>query len=178
MKRFLSTTLSTLGLFLILSSMAFADAWSEAEHGYADNNGVQIHYATMGEGPLVVMIHGFPDFWYSWRHQMEGLSENFKVVAIDQRGYNRSGQPEGQANYGMQYLVGDVAAVIRHLGEDSATIVGHDWAQYWAFLLACTLTRHLADRRWVVPVARQPRLRSGKMPIQVAATRVAIHTDR
>lgn len=136
MKQFLSTTLSTLGLYLILSSMAFADAWSEAEHGYADNNGVQIHYATMGEGPLVVMIHGFPDFWYSWRHQMEGLSENFKVVAIDQRGYNRSGQPEGQANYGMQYLVGDVAAVIRHLGEDSATIVGHDWGGAVAWQVA------------------------------------------
>lgn len=122
----------------LLPGLALADAWSEAEHGYADSNGVPIHYATMGEGPLVVMIHGFPDFWYSWRHQMEGLSENFKVVSIDQRGYNQSGQPEGNANYSMQYLVGDVAAVIRHLGEDSATIVGHDWggAVAWQFAFA------------------------------------------
>lgn len=124
--------------FPVLPGLAFADAWSEAEHGYADSNGVRIHYATMGEGPLVVMIHGFPDFWYSWRHQMEGLSENFKVVAIDQRGYNRSDQPEGNSNYAMQHLVSDVAAVIRHFGENSATIVGHDWggAVAWQFAFA------------------------------------------
>ncbi len=122
----------------LFATSAMADAWTEAEHGYADSNGVRIHYATMGEGPLVVMIHGFPDFWYSWRHQMEGLSDNFKVVAIDQRGYNRSDQPEGESNYAMQYLVSDVAAVIRHLGEDSATIVGHDWggAVAWQFAFA------------------------------------------
>ncbi|MCG8412819.1 MAG: alpha/beta hydrolase [Pseudomonadales bacterium] len=127
-----------LSSFLLAPALVLADAWSEVEHGYADSNGVQIHYATMGDGPLVVMIHGFPDFWYSWRHQMEGLSENFKVVAIDQRGYNRSGQPEGESNYAMQYLVSDVAAVIRHLGEDSATIVGHDWggAVAWQFAFA------------------------------------------
>lgn len=126
-------------LFTVLfSGTTMADAWTDAERGYADSNGIKIHYATMGEGPLVVMIHGFPDFWYSWRDQMEDLSENFRVVAIDQRGYNRSDQPEGNANYGMQYLVADVAAVIRHLGEDSATIVGHDWggAVAWQFAFA------------------------------------------
>ncbi len=132
--RFVVTAILT----TLFSSTTMADAWSEAEHGYADSNGVQIHYATMGEGPLVVMIHGFPDFWYSWRNQMEGLSEHFKVVAVDQRGYNRSGQPEGESNYAMQYLVADVAAVIRDLGEDSATIVGHDWggAVAWQFAFA------------------------------------------
>ena len=124
---------------LMLPSMAQGEAWSEVEHGYADNNGVNIHYATLGEGPLVVMIHGFPDFWYSWRHQMEGLSDSFKVVAIDQRGYNLSGQPEGQENYGMQYLVSDVAAVVRDLGEDSATIVGHDWGGAVAWQVAFAL---------------------------------------
>ena len=63
------------------------------EHGYADSDGVKIHYASLGEGPLVVMIHGFPDFWYSWRDQMEALAGNFRVVAIDQRGYNLSDKP-------------------------------------------------------------------------------------
>ena len=125
-------------LALLLPAASWADAWTEAEHGYAQNGDVRIHYATMGEGPLVVMIHGFPDFWYSWRHQMEGLKDDFKVVAIDQRGYNRSDQPEGQASYNMRNLVADVAAVIQHLGEDSATIVGHDWggSVAWQFAFA------------------------------------------
>lgn len=103
------------------------DILDRVTHGYADSNGVSIHYAELGEGPLVVMIHGFPDFWYSWRHQMEGLADGYRVVAIDQRAYNLSDQPEGIEAYDMSLLVGDVAAVIRHLGEDSAIIVGHDW---------------------------------------------------
>ena len=115
--------------------LAAADLFDEVSHGYADNNGVKIHYATVGEGPLVVMIHGFPDFWYSWRHQMNGLKDRFQVVAIDQRGYNRSGQPEGVENYAMPLLVGDVAAVLKDLDADKATIVGHDWggAVAWQF---------------------------------------------
>ena len=123
---------------LAVSGLSSADFMDEVEHGYADSNGVKIHYATIGEGPLVVMIHGFPDFWYSWRHQMEGLQDNFKVVAIDQRGYNLSDKPVGQENYGMRYLVSDVAAVIRHLGAEKATIVGHDWggAVSWQFAFA------------------------------------------
>ena len=99
----------------------------EIRHGYADNNGVKIHYAEAGVGPLVVMIHGFPDFWYTWRHQMQGLSDGYRVVAIDQRGYNLSDKPEGIENYDMRLLVSDVAAVVRHLGEEKAVIVGHDW---------------------------------------------------
>jgi len=117
---------------------AYGDVWDEVSHGYADNNGVKIHYATKGTGPLVIMIHGFPDFWYSWRHQMEGLSENFQVVAMDQRGYNLSDQPEGEESYNMEYLVSDVAALIRHFGSDKATIVGHDWGGIvsWQFAFA------------------------------------------
>jgi len=115
-----------------------ADAWSEAEHGFAQNGDVRIHYASLGEGPLVVMIHGFPDFWYSWRHQMEGLADHYQVVAIDQRGYNLSDKPAGQANYNMRHLVGDVAAVIRHLGAEKAIVVGHDWGGVvaWQFAFA------------------------------------------
>jgi pimeloyl-ACP methyl ester carboxylesterase len=106
------------------------------EHGYADNEGVRIHYAITGTGPLVVMIHGFPDFWYSWRHQMDGLKDAYRVVAIDQRGYNLSDKPEGVENYDMGLLVSDVAAVVRHLGEDKATIVGHDWGGMVAWNVA------------------------------------------
>jgi epoxide hydrolase 4 len=115
-----------------------ADLYDRVEHAYTvSEGGVKIHYASLGEGPLVIMIHGFPDFWYSWRHQMEGLSDRFHVVAIDQRGYNLSDQPKGVESYDMRLLVADVAAVIRHLGRDKATIVGHDWggAVAWQFAL-------------------------------------------
>lgn len=114
------------------------DVMQLVEHGYADNNGVKIHYATMGEGPLVVMIHGFPDFWYSWRHQMEALSDTYKVVAVDLRGYNKSDKPKGVANYAMPLLVSDIMAVIKHHGADKAIIIGHDWggAISWAFAMS------------------------------------------
>ena len=109
---------------------------AEITHGYADNRGVKIHFAEIGEGPLVVMIHGFPDFWYTWRHQMDGLKDSYRTVAIDQRGYNLSGQPEGVENYDMSLLVSDVIAVIRHLGEEKAIIVGHDWGGVVAWNVA------------------------------------------
>ncbi|MBC52433.1 MAG: alpha/beta hydrolase [Gammaproteobacteria bacterium] len=123
---------------LLATTMLHADVWDTATHGYADNDGVRIHYATVGEGPLMVMIHGFPDFWYSWRHQMEGLQDQYQVVAIDQRGYNLSGQPAGDENYDMRLLTADVAAVINELGQDSAIIVGHDWGGMvaWNFAFA------------------------------------------
>lgn len=137
MKKQMHTLMLALGLAL-LSNSARADVWSEAEHGYAQNGNVKIHYATIGSGPLVVMIHGFPDFWYTWRSQMEGLKDNFKVVAIDQRGYNLSDAPEGEENYNMRYLVSDVAAVIHHFGAEKAVIVGHDWggSVAWNFAFA------------------------------------------
>lgn len=113
-----------------------SDLDKRVEHGYADNNGVKIHYASLGSGPLVVMIHGFPDYWYSWRHQMEGLADRFQVVAVDQRGYNLSDKPKGVENYDMSLLVSDVAAVIKHLKRDKAIIVGHDWGGAVAWSLA------------------------------------------
>jgi epoxide hydrolase 4 len=107
------------------------------EHGYATNNGVKIHYATLGQGPLVVMIHGFPDYWYTWRHQMTALAPTHQVVAIDQRGYNLSDKPKGVENYRLEVLASDVMAVIKQLGREKAIIVGHDWggAVAWTFAL-------------------------------------------
>src|SRR4029077_11453819 len=103
-------------LLLALACVApAADIEPQVEHGYADSNGVKIHYASMGKGPLIVMIHGFPDFWYTWRNQMAELSSQFQTVAIDMRGYNLSGKPKGVDNYDMRLLVGDVVAVIKHL---------------------------------------------------------------
>ena len=113
-----------------------SDLDKRVEHGYADSNGIKIHYASLGTGPLIVMIHGFPDFWYSWRNQMEALSGNYQVVAIDQRGYNLSDKPKGVENYDMRLLVGDVLAVVRHLKRDKAIIVGHDWGGIVAWTFA------------------------------------------
>ncbi|MGE0886343.1 MAG: alpha/beta fold hydrolase [Blastocatellales bacterium] len=130
-------------VFLILpfaSAMAADDIESRVEHGYADSGGVKIHYAALGDkkNPLIVMIHGFPDFWYTWRDQMAALSKDYYCVAIDQRGYNLSDKPKGVENYDMRLLVGDVIAVIKHLGREKAIIVGHDWggAVSWSLAMA------------------------------------------
>jgi len=127
---------------LLLAFLPAAAAETEFEkqvrHGYADSGGVKIHYASLGQGPLVVMLHGFPDFWYTWRHQMQALSGQYHVVALDLRGYNLSDKPKGAESYDMRLLVADVAAVIRHLGQEKATVVGHDWggAIAWAFAMS------------------------------------------
>ncbi len=116
-----------------------SDIFDRVTHGYANDNGVQIHYATLGRrGRLVVMIHGFPDFWYTWRDQMRVLSHHYRVAAIDQRGYNLSDKPAGVDAYNFFALADDVAAVIHDLGEEHAVIVGHDWggAVAWVFALA------------------------------------------
>lgn len=106
------------------------------EHGYAQSGEVKIHYVTRGRGPLVVMIHGFPDYWYTWRNQMPELSKTHQVVAIDQRGFNQSDQPVGVEQYTMDKLVGDVRNVIGHFNAKSAVIVGHDWGGMVAWQFA------------------------------------------
>jgi pimeloyl-ACP methyl ester carboxylesterase len=136
-------TAATLTTCLLVSpglSAQQADVFDRVTHGYAvSEGGVRIHYATLGTGPLVVMIHGFPDFWYSWRHSIAVLSDTFQVVAIDQRGYNLSDKPKGVESYTMRLLVTDVAAVVKHLGRDRATIVGHDWGGMVAWQFAMNL---------------------------------------
>ena len=130
-------------LVLGLSATAGADdsLHDRVRHAHADSNGVKIHYVTLGKGPLVVMIHGFPDYWYTWRHQMAALADSFQVVAIDMRGYNRSDKPKGVEQYDVKLLVGDVAAVIKHVGAKQATIVGHDWGGMVAWQFAMALPR-------------------------------------
>lgn len=108
---------------------------TRVHHGFATNNGVRIHFVSLGQGPLLVMIHGFPDYWLTWRSQMEALAPSYRTVAIDQRGYNLSDKPAGVENYDLKLLVADVAAVIRACGENKAIIAGHDWggAVAWQF---------------------------------------------
>lgn len=101
------------------------DVWTHRE---AIVNGVRLHYVEAGEGPLVVLLHGFPEFWYSWRLQIPALAAaGFRVIAPDMRGYNTSEKPWGVSAYRIEALAGDVAALIRHAGAERATVAGHDW---------------------------------------------------
>lgn len=107
-------------------------------HDFITPNGVKLHYVTQGEGPLMLMLHGFPEFWYSWRKQIPEFAKDFKVVALDLRGYNDSDKPEGMSAYVMAEFIKDVEGVIRGLGYDRCTLVGHDWggAIAWNFAYA------------------------------------------
>jgi pimeloyl-ACP methyl ester carboxylesterase len=128
--------LLTLALLTCCAQWSLAD--DLGEEGYADSSGVKIHYVTAGKGPLVVLIHGFPDFWYTWRAQMPELAKHFQVVALDMRGYNKSDQPSGVENYAMPKLVADIDAVVNHFKAEKAVIVGHDWggAVAWSYAMA------------------------------------------
>ena len=135
------TIRTSVAIAVSLGSAAVTVRASDAKvtHHYADNDGVKIHYATAGDsGPLVVMIHGFPDFWYSWNEQIKALQSTHRVAAMDLRGYNRSDKPKGLDNYAIPKLVSDVAAVIRDMGEKKAVIVGHDWGGMvaWSFAMS------------------------------------------
>jgi pimeloyl-ACP methyl ester carboxylesterase len=123
---------------MLTSALHLADDAGElGRDGYLDSKGVKIHYVTAGQGPLLVLLHGFPDFWYTWRDQIPALAKNYQVVAIDLRGYNSSDKPEGVEAYRMDKLVGDVAAVLEHFKQPKAVIVGHDWggAIAWTFAM-------------------------------------------
>ena len=95
---------------------------------YALNGSVKIHYVVQGKGPLVVMVHGFPDYWATWKPLMATLSAaGYRTAALDMRGYNLSDKPQGEAAYAMPNLIGDVAAVIAAEGQKNAIVIGHDW---------------------------------------------------
>jgi pimeloyl-ACP methyl ester carboxylesterase len=118
------------------------------EHRMISTNGIRLHCAVDGEGPLVVMLHGFPESWYSWRHQIAALAPSFRVVAPDMRGYNLSDKPAGVAAYALPELVADVAGLVEAFGERDAVIVGHDWGGGVAWTFA--MERPAMTRRLVV----------------------------
>ena len=106
-------------------------------HGYAQIGDVRLHYAERGAGDrLVILLHGFPECWYSWRHQLMALGERFHVVAPDMRGYNLSDKPARVEDYRIERLADDVTGLIRHLGARQAAIVGHDWGAATAWAVA------------------------------------------
>lgn len=110
---------------------------SEIKFDNAQIGGVKLHYATAGDGEkLVILLHGFPEFWYSWRRQITALSDDYTVVAPDMRGYNLSDKPPRVADYQMDKLVDDVTGLIRYFGREQAAIVGHDWGASVAWSVA------------------------------------------
>jgi len=128
-----------LAAFILFLAAAWpAYAADLGKESFVDSGGVKLHYVTAGGGPLLVMLHGFPDYWYTWREQMPALGKHFQVVALDLRGYNKSDQPRGVENYKMEKLVADVAAVLKHFKRKKAVLVGHDWggAIAWSFAMS------------------------------------------
>ena len=110
---------------------------TEIKFDYAQVGGVKLHYATAGDGEkLVVLLHGFPEFWYSWRHQIRALSDEYTIVAPDMRGYNLSDKPPRVEDYSIDKLVDDVCGLIRHFGREQAAVVGHDWGASVAWAVA------------------------------------------
>jgi epoxide hydrolase 4 len=128
-----------------------------AEHHHTIANGVRLHYVAAGDGPLVLLLHGFPEFWYSWRRQLPALAAaGYRAVAVDMRGYNRSEKPPGVCAYGIEHLVDDAAALVRTLGDGrpAAAVVGHDWGGFIAWHVA--MWRPESLRRLVVLNAPHP----------------------
>jgi len=103
-------------------------------HGFVEANGIRFHYAEAGSGPLVLLLHGFPEFWYSWRHQIPPLAERFRVVAPDLRGYNDTEKPA--SGYDVATLVEDVVKLAEALGSATFRLAGHDWGGAIAWAVA------------------------------------------
>ena len=123
----------------------------EIRHAYADVNGVRLHYAAAGAGPLVLFVHGFPEFWYEWREQLREFGRDHQAVAPDMRGYNLSDKPAELSQYRVPQMVEDLRALAAHLGHETFVLVGHDWGGVVAWAFAITHPEHLEkDRKSVV----------------------------
>jgi pimeloyl-ACP methyl ester carboxylesterase/2-polyprenyl-6-methoxyphenol hydroxylase-like FAD-dependent oxidoreductase len=135
-------------------AMGLREGWIRVDAG------VQLHYVEAGEGPLVVLIHGFPEFWYSWRHQLPVLAgAGYRAVAVDLRGYNLSDKPRGVEAYLLPTLARDIEGLIRGLGSESASVVGHDWGALVGWELAM---RHpeAVERLAILNVPHPERMRA------------------
>jgi pimeloyl-ACP methyl ester carboxylesterase len=132
-----ATTVVCLALAL---AGALAQTNAPVSHEYAEVNGVRLHYARAGNGPLVVFLHGFPEFWYEWKHQLAEFGRDHLAVAPDMRGYNLSSKPEAVADYQMPQLVEDIRAltsgILKPTGGKTFALVGHDWGGVVAWVFA------------------------------------------
>ncbi len=137
-------------------------AMTEITHRFIETNGIRMHIAEAGEGPLVVMCHGFPESWYSWRHQLVALAEaGFHAVAPDQRGYGQTDAPEAIEAYTQLHLVGDIVGLVDALEEEQAVVVGHDWGAPVAWNTAILRPDRI---RGVAGLSVPPNAWSGRTP--------------
>lgn len=119
---------------------------SDPTHVSVQTNGITLQVAQAGpeDGPLVLLLHGFPDFWYGWRHQIDGLANaGYRVWAPDQRGYNQSDKPDGIAAYNVDHLAADIVGLIQAAGHEKAFVVGHDWGGGVAWWTAIRYPQHV-----------------------------------
>ena len=106
------------------------------KHDYIQVNNINIHYVEEGQGQLVILLHGWPDFWYGWKKQIPVLSKKYRVVAPDLRGFNLSDKPKHVNDYRIGAVTADIAELIKKLGSGKALIVGNDWGGIIAWVLA------------------------------------------
>ena len=111
------------------------DLFEEVEEKFIETNGIKLHTMIIGEGPPLVLLHGFPDFWYGWKSVIPDLKNDYKLIIPDMRGYNLSDKPKGVDNYKIEILMEDIKGLIENLGLGKAFLAGHDWggAVAWAF---------------------------------------------
>src|SRR3984957_10372906 len=125
-------------ILMLAACCALAKGKPTLKHEYAHVNGVRLHYVSAGKGPLIIFLHGFPEFWYEWKDQLPEFAKDHQAVAPDMRGYNLSEKPAGVDRYQMKDLVEDVRALAEHLGYKKFILVGHDWGGgvAWSFAIA------------------------------------------
>jgi epoxide hydrolase 4 len=139
------------------------DGQVELRDGYAELDDIRLHYVEAGDGPLIVLLHGFPEFWYGWRRQIAPLAAaGFRVVAPDTRGYNLSSRPTGVAAYSADKLAEDIRGLVRERGAESAFVVGHDWGGTIAWTLAMNHPE-IVDRLAILDAAH-PRTLQKELP--------------
>jgi pimeloyl-ACP methyl ester carboxylesterase len=124
-------------VFALAACSVLAKEKPKLKHEYADVNGLRLHYVTAGKGPLIIFLHGFPEFWYEWKDQLPEFAKDHRAVAPDMRGYNLSAKPADVDAYQMKNLVEDVRALAEHLGYKKFILVGHDWGGgvAWSFAI-------------------------------------------
>src|SRR5215469_12692311 len=129
--------------------------------GYAEIGDNRLHYVEAGEGPLIVLLHGFPEFWYGWRLQIQPLAAaGFRVVAPDTRGYNLSSKPDGVDAYDIAKLAADIRDLIHERGSESALLAGHDWGGSIAWATAMNHPE-VVDRLAILNAAHPRKLSQG-----------------
>lgn len=139
----------------------------EFTHRFIETNGIRMHIAEKGTGPLVLMCHGFPELWYTWRHQITAVADaGYHVVVPDQRGYGQTDCPEKIEDYNIFQLTGDIIGLVNALGESQAIIMGHDWGS--VVTQYCSLFRPDIFKAVVLlSVPYLPRMRSNISPIEI-----------